>query len=503
MRKLRKFAPQILIAVFILSLIPLFILAFYNHPAHDDYYYGIKTHLAAQSGNLIDVISAAISEVKETYRNWQGTYSAVFLFSLQPAIFGERYYVISTFIFLPALIASSLLFSHTLVRKIFGASRRVFILTSVTTLLLSVHLAPSPVQSYYWYNASVYYTLFYSFSLVLFSTLYYIIISEKLHTKIILEITAIILAVIIGGGNYVTALLTAIVLFCVEALLIFTKNRRSLWILPIFVTFIAAFLVSILAPGNAVRAENYDDISVIASILLSIRYALYYSAKWLDVTGIVALLLLTPFLARAAARSKFSFRYPIIAVVFLFLVFAAQFCPPIYAMSTFGDGEAALTSGEARILNIIYYSYFHFSLIAIYYISGSVARKHGDFTKPIFDYIYSSKGVALISALVAIAVILPAVAPSGEMEEYYGGGTAFTGAIYSLASGEAAKWNEENNERYALLTNQNIKHVEFQPFTAKPAMLFYGDLTQDENWMWSNEPMRVYFNKKSVITRWY
>lgn len=503
MHKLKKVLPPILISVFVLSLIPLLVMAFYNHPAHDDYYYGIKTHLAAQSGNLFDVLSAAVDQVKESYSNWQGTYSAVFLFSLQPAIFGESYYAITTFIMLSALIASSLLFSYVLLRRIFSTSRQVYILSAITVLMLSIHLCPSPVQAYYWYNASVYYTFFYSLTLVFFSLLYYLLKTGKTGSRIALEIAAIALSAIIGGGNYVSALLTAIVLFLIMSLLSVKKDKRAFLVLPIFVIFIAAFLISIIAPGNAVRAENYAHISAIEAILSSIRYAFYYAAEWLDVTTVIALLLLTPFIARAAAKSKLSFRCPLIVTAIAFLVFAAQFCPLIYGTTTFGNGDLSPTSGEARTLNIIYYSFFYFALIVIYYIAGCISRKHGDFTVPIFNYFYSAHHTALISGAVAIAILLPSVAPSGEMEIYRGGGTAFTSAMYSLITGEAQKWDEENNKRYDALTDESIKCVEFTPFRVTPALLYYGDLTQDKDWMWSNAPMRTYFDKEYVITRWY
>lgn len=498
----KKYIPIIVVALFVISMVPLFVMSFYNHPAIDDYYYGIKTHHAYQNGNFSDVLKAAVEQVKETYINWQGSYSAVFLFSLHPAIYGEQFYCLSTFILLPLLILSSLIFSYTLMRKIFSISGKAYIVISLVLIATSVHLAPSPVQSYYWWNGSVYYTLFYSLMLLFFSLIHLMLSTEKSAVRLCSFVAATIMAFTIAGGNYTTALLTAMVLFCLIVYLARKKDKHLFYAALIFVVFIISFAVSILAPGNAVRAENYKKISAFSAILLSIRYAIYYIAEWTDFTVAAIILILTPFLACAAKRSKFSFRYPIPVLIFLFLFFAAQFTPPIYGMGHMGTGIEPATSGNARILNIIYYSYFYFTVISVYYISGSIIRKKGDFTKPIFDFVKTISGKTVISLIVSVAILLPTVAPRGEMCDYRGGGTAFTAAMYSLLSGEAGKWDEENNARYALLTDTEVNCVEFTPFSVQPELLFYGDLTQDPDWMWSNKPMREYFEKEKVVTRW-
>jgi len=73
---------------FLISLLPVCRLAFYAHPAGDDYAYGVAAHLAwTDTHSLSAVLAAAVSNVKGYYTSWQGTYSSIFLMSLQPAIF--------------------------------------------------------------------------------------------------------------------------------------------------------------------------------------------------------------------------------------------------------------------------------------------------------------------------------------------------------------------------------------------------------------------------------
>lgn len=495
--------PIILIIVLVVSLIPLFVMSFYNHPSIDDYYYGILTHDAVSSGNITEILTAAVEQVKKTYYDWQGTYSAVFLFSLHPAIFGENFYALSTFVLLPTLILSTFLFSYVLVVKIFGAPTNTFIITASTISLLSVHLAPSAVQSYFWWNGSIYYTFFYSLTLIFFSLIYFFLNSNKIPAKILYYTVIFFLAFLIGGGNYVSALLSAIILFLITLYLVLHKNKHAIPLGILFAAFLAFFLFSIIAPGNAVRAENYSDISAISAILYSLRYAFYWIKEWTDIPFLAALFCLTPLIARAASRSRFSFKYPVFALVFLFLVFASQFAPPIYGMGEMGTGIEPANSGYARILNIIYYSYFFFAVTALYYVSGSISKKYGDFTKPIFSFLKKRTGVITVSIIILVAIYTPAAASAGDMIGFNGGNVAGFNAIHSLATGEAEIYHKDNLSRYKELTDESKTIIEFSPFSTRPKLIFYGDLTQDPDYMWSNAPMRDYFHKESVIVRWH
>ena len=84
--------------IFVLSLIPLIIIAKYNHGYVDDYWYGYWTHKAWKENHSIIAVIKAIGEtVRHEYIRWQGTYSAIAVFSLQPGIWNEEAYFLSTY----------------------------------------------------------------------------------------------------------------------------------------------------------------------------------------------------------------------------------------------------------------------------------------------------------------------------------------------------------------------------------------------------------------------
>ena len=196
----------------LLSLIPIIISSFYSHPLADDFGFSEKVnHVVKNGGGLFDILSASFQQVKDTYLDWQGTYAAIFVFSLQPAAFSEHIYFLTTFVMLTALIASTLFFVNTIF-NILGYDKKIGIIISFVILLLSIHFVVDKKEAFFWWNGSSYYTLFYSFSLLFFSILIKLYYAEKIIKKVIFLIISLLLAAILGGGNYSTALLTTVIL---------------------------------------------------------------------------------------------------------------------------------------------------------------------------------------------------------------------------------------------------------------------------------------------------
>ena len=81
-------------------------------------------HVVKNGGGLFDILSASFQQVKDTYLDWQGTYAAIFVFSLQPAAFSEHIYFLTTFVMLTALIASTLFFVNTIF-NILGYDKKI------------------------------------------------------------------------------------------------------------------------------------------------------------------------------------------------------------------------------------------------------------------------------------------------------------------------------------------------------------------------------------------
>ena len=138
MERPRKAAAAVALGILLLSLVPMLSLAQYAVPMADDLGYGVPVYYALQNGHSL--WAAIWDNILYTYQNWQGTYSSVVLFSLQPAVFGEEYYLWTTYIMVAITILPvffTLWSMKTLPRW------AVLVLGSVISLL-SVQGLPSP-----------------------------------------------------------------------------------------------------------------------------------------------------------------------------------------------------------------------------------------------------------------------------------------------------------------------------------------------------------------------
>lgn len=350
----------------LLSLIPIIISSFYSHPLADDFGFSEKVnHVVKNGGGLFDILSASFQQVKDTYLDWQGTYAAIFVFSLQPAAFSEHIYFLTTFVMLIALIASTLFFVNTIF-NILGYDKKIGIIISFVILLLSIHFVVDKKEAFFWWNGSSYYTLFYSFSLLFFSILIKLYYAEKIIKKVIFLIISLLLAAILGGGNYSTALLTTVILAFVIFLLIKHKKKISLCYVMIFLILITGFVISMIAPGNSVRAATLTGESPVKAIIHSVFYAVVYIAKWTGLAQLASFSVIGFFAYILTKNSKYKFQYPFIVFVLSVLVFATQLTPPLYAMNSVGSG---------RQVNIYYYSYYIFMSFNIFYIIGWINQK--------------------------------------------------------------------------------------------------------------------------------
>ena len=86
MSKTRKRCIKVLGFVFLLSLIPLYLISLYDFQSADDFFYlGQTLPVWEQTGSIIAVLQTAVQQTIQRYFEWQGNFSFIFLTFLQPA----------------------------------------------------------------------------------------------------------------------------------------------------------------------------------------------------------------------------------------------------------------------------------------------------------------------------------------------------------------------------------------------------------------------------------
>lgn len=353
--KTLKISEKAIVTLLILVVIPMLLVAIYARPFADDFGYSARTHQVWENTHsVIRLLAAVFTEVKDVYFDWQGSFSALALFALQPSVFGARIYGLSTFI----LMAFFLYGNYYFFKRVFNADRHVAVIVFASVVILSTQTLPHAFQGFYWWNGACYYTLFYSLMLIQLGMLIY----EK---KVI---APCILGFILGGGNLVSGLLgleiTALILLR-EAFNFFKgknldeagkkRNFAGLSRVILIMLFsVIGFAINAIAPGNAIRALETPRQTPVEAVANSFLEAYGFFNEWLDLPLVILLAFLLPFLWHYAGVRKLEelkdsaeMNLPLaFYMILVFCLFASTFTPTMYAMSEVGP---------RRIQNIRYF----------------------------------------------------------------------------------------------------------------------------------------------------
>lgn len=483
-REKDRLTALLLALLFVLQIFPILYLGKFNHPTSDDFKYGDYSHTAwKETGSLIAVVKAAAEGVAEDYQTWQGSYAALFLMRLEPTVFGEKYYGLVPWIMLGLLTAGTLYFLRTLCKVVLHADTFHYISMSMLVLSLCVQFSPVASEQFFWYNSSVYYNAFHALLLFYLGWLVRFGCTGKKRYIFYMAIGGVAL----GGGNYVTALFLAI--FHVAALALFwhMKRKKEFWAaLFLWLEFLACFMVSAAAPGNAVRGAEIAGYGAMSSIMRSLLQGVRYYVAWLDKWWLAVALLLLPMMLGLIRKTSFEFSHPGLVLLFLYGAFSAMSCPTFYALGSTGPG---------RIINIIYDSFLLISYSQLFYLAGYICRRweeavtedarQKECLKGLFGRLYSG-------AVITLCVLLLL---SGSVLDM----TTVT-ACKVWIKGEGRQYDKEYKERLTILEDESIKDVVFAPYTVEPRLVFIADATDDPEFV-NNREWADFYGKNSLIVQ--
>ena len=479
-----KLAAILLTVLFVLQIIPLLYLGRFNHPTSDDFKYGAYSHTAWQeTGSLAAVLEAAARGVLEDYQTWQGSYSALFLMRLEPAVFGEKYYGLVPFMMLGLLTAGTLYFLRTLCKVVLKSDTLHYISMSMLVLSLCVQFSPVASEQFFWYNSSVYYNAFHAVLLFYIGWLIRFGYQGKIRHILYMALGGFWL----GGGNYVTALFLVITHAAALALLWYLKRKREFWIvLLLWIEFLFCFAVSAAAPGNAVRGAEIVGYGALSSIVRALLQGVRYYMAWLDKWWLIVALFMLPMMLGLIRKTSFQFPYPGFVLLCFYGAFSAMSCPTFYALGSTGPG---------RIINIIYDSFLLISYIQLFYLMGYICRKWEEAVtddkrqKERINNLFSTLYHGVVVALVGILLL------SGTILDM----TTVT-ACKVWIKGDGKQYDKEYMERLAVLEDESITDVVFKPYTVEPKLVFIADGTEDPEFV-NNREWADFYGKNSLVIR--
>lgn len=509
---MEKKAACLLSVFFLAGLIPIFLLARYNYPCADDFGYSAYTHIAWQeTHSVLSVLRGVWDTVVERWYNWQGTFSSIFLMALQPGIWGEGWYCLVPWIMIGAMGASSFFLLYVIFVRLIHVRRPIFISITMLYLIFAVQCMVDKTQAFFWYNGAAHYMLPHSVLLLLASFVILAVIRRPGAVRAWLLAAACLAAFFVGGSNYITGLIAAVLFAAAIGLCLLCRRKELLpvFVVP-FVFFLGAFLLNTLAPGNSVRQEAmlYRP-GVVKSILLSFFYcAEYVTETWFNWTYLVYAAALIPFLWEGvkAVGDRFSYPCPLLAAGFSYCLLSATFTPSLFATGIAGGG---------RIFNIVFLDLLLLIMGNLFYTLGWLRRRFGpgissgDASLEISSREKTSRGnisqgsclegrdtrLYLLCAAGA-ALFIGAMYAKVDPDFF-----TSTSAIYSLATGEARQYGEETAARTALLRSQSQEeNVTIPILDTRPYLLYFSDISEDPA-DWKNILMARYYQKESVTGR--
>ncbi len=473
------------LVLLVISLIPLLWLGKYNVMCIDDYDYGRQVHDTwLATGSYREAVQTAWRQTMEFYRNWQGTYVSCVLMALCPMNFQYEIAWVVPVIMISMIATSTLVLGRYIFRKWLGADRTQSAFALFMILFMFYQVLEAPFEGIYWYNGSTHYILMQS---VWFFTL--AAVSGALWTtdkkrEICYSILAAVLAVIVGGGNLITGLQAEIFMVLLLLYAVVT-NRRKIWVvcLPL-VTGSAGFLCNTMAPGNLVRStlDPSTGYSAVASVLLSFYYAVVFMIRWTPAFVILIWLALLPVLWRMMKASDKTFAHPVWVTVGIYCVISAMFTPTLYAVGMVG---------LARVDNIIQMVYYLGLFAATAYWLGYFShRKPGQTTADALGSFLERAGNTM--TVVCLLLVLAVWILTADKNTY-----TSVSAARSLVNGDAQTFYAEAMERHEIYVDENIVDVELKPYSARPALFTFDDLSTDqENWL--NLAVMQYYHKAYV-----
>ena len=483
LKKYIKILSVISLIMLVACVIPLCLAGLYVHPVGDDYYYGYKAAVALREGHgIFGALKEAFLGTIHEYQIWQGTYSAMFLMHLPPVLFSDTVYKLY-----PAFIILFLVISvFYLLKPFFDKDSEVgthsWISVSSLLCIFMLEEVPNCGETFYWYNGSMYYTGFLALTFIFFGLLFRYFKDHEIYRIIILSV----IAFLIGGGNYASVLpaILLTVFACVLSVITDKENRRKnlLAIIPLAIT-VAGLLISVLAPGNAVRGESVAGLSAPKAIAKSLIACFNYMLYWNGIIFFLILALLTPVFVYIIKSSNFKFRFPYIVIPVAFGIFASSECASFYAQ---GNG------GPARLFDICFYMTALTVTFNYFYLMGN-------FIKTI-EYKKERKLMLLTAILeVFLAVTFLLLLFVRPLNLTYVTPNSVT-AVTAFFNGDLKRYDSQYQTRMNMVENGAGQDLVFDAYDVPDNLNYFihvGDLSDDPN-AFNNTTFSEFYGVNSV-----
>ncbi len=461
----------------ILVLLPLLVISVYNRASGDDYDYSIITHRVVENGgNIFEILKAAWDTSVNFYNTWQGLYTSAFLLALQPGIFGESYYALTTPILL-GIAYACLYASFNILNKHFVKASKLFVASvSLLVLTLLVLWMPSAIEGLFWYNGAMNYIPFAFFDILNLCLLVEIYYGGRKTKAKVLVVVSTVLSFLISGGNHVTAFANILILLIAVVYLL--PQRRYYAITP-FVSAVVGFVIMYLAPGTAIRQSAFESQSVGTTIFATIKHLRVIAGEWITLSWLLSMIVITPFVVVIVKRirERISKHFPIVQILFAGMIVCGMFCVPYLPLGFFGEG---------RVTNVIWIMFMLLSMYIYILVLGYLVVNGYVNIDVLRDDDKKRQWFTAAATVICICMLCVFMSNSKTSSSLV--------ALRELGNGVAREYGREMDARIELYLDEKEDYVSVPPIQSKSELLFHRDLEIDP-FIWPNTSIGAYYGK--------
>lgn len=484
------------VLVIAFAVIPLLYIAKYSHISADDLAYGELTHpLLVNGGGIAGLLKAAWDTMVFFYNNWSGSYTGVFVQALQPGVFGEGYYWLTTPIMMAGIFLGFAMTCRLVFWRLLGIRGPYSWLVAAIMTCYALMCMPDTMQSLYWFNGAFGYTFMWGCGMLTVALAAGLVFrrSESVPRIAVRLVLASACAFVVAGGGHVPAFMTILMLLVVSVYSIW-RRHNPLPIIPFIICCIGFYLV-MAAPGTANRSGT---LAWMSGGRTSVRWTLEtatlmtidHSVAWTNLSLLFTLVAATPVIWHLLGKADFDLRrirgsWIFLAGLATLLLVGAELCVPLYAMKN--EGDTRLTDG-------VFFAFASGALATWILALARIKVALGD-GHPLSRTLDNPRHTSMWMELLFPACLLVVVVATSSQFAF--SNTSWHEACSELVNGVAARYDAEMDGRIAALEDPGQPVVTLTPLQNKSPMLTFSDFASTE---WGGD-VCAYYQKRQVIVQ--
>lgn len=317
--------------ILIVSLIPLFKLCAVCVPNADDFFYGYKAHKAyVDTGSLMAAISGALERTADTYFTWQGTFTSIFLMSLQPGVFSLELYRVAALVLIITCVVMPAILAISVSKHMLRGSLNIMLCLSGVYSLLTLQFMPSIFEGIYWFNGAWFYTFTFNLFLLWIALIIKFMYHEmKKAAKIITFTVIILIAVFLGGTNYPMVVMLTVLSSMFMAIIFMRKHDKRWFLFIVWVVLGICIAINVFAPGNMGKYREHVNFEYTIFCMIRNFIKQFTTSPSIYLT-LSTCCLLIPFSHKIVEKSTIRFVKPVVFIVIAFLALFSMYTPAAF-----------------------------------------------------------------------------------------------------------------------------------------------------------------------------